>query len=218
VAGESPAYITDYWGKAQPQTGPSSTMGAASVVGPAWHPLAFHGLDVAAAGLALLETRPALSAALGRASGLAEPVARRWLLYALALHDIGKFADCFQCKVDLLWHHKKTVTQPPRDDPGHGSIGITLWESGCQPFKSRGAHPFDRLFGGGEARPSRLGFEHWFTAVCGHHGRPVEGPDLGNRICDPARADARAYIEACAALFSPATSQEPRFRRSGSGS
>ena len=39
------ALISHYWGKAQPT----------EADGPRWHPLAYHGLDVAAAGAVLLE-------------------------------------------------------------------------------------------------------------------------------------------------------------------
>ena len=51
-------FVAGYWGKAQPP----------SDVGPRWRPLAFHGLDVAAAGAVSLETRPRLLDALAVAS------------------------------------------------------------------------------------------------------------------------------------------------------
>ena len=128
--------VLHYWGKAQPE----------QTVGPYWHPLAYHGLDVAAAGAVLLETRPQLLAALTNTSGLPEAAVRRWLLLALALHDIGKFADCFQCKVPELWHHRTAVVTPPNFDPGHGRIGLSIWQRGCETGIG-GLKKFEPLFG-----------------------------------------------------------------------
>ena len=86
--------ISDYWGKARPSPGVLAE----------WHPLAYHGLDVAAAGHALLTARPQLLTALAVAAGQPEAIIRGWFLLALALHDIGKYADCFQCKVSaIIW-------------------------------------------------------------------------------------------------------------------
>lgn len=190
------AFVSHYWGKAQP----------VEADGPCWHPLAYHGLDVAAAGAVLLETRPQLLVALARASGLSDEAARKWLLFALALHDIGKFADCFQCKVPERWRHKDAAIwgTPPSFDPGHGRVGMTLWERGCE-LGVGGMKKFMPLFG----QPSRDAddvhayFNFWFGAVCGHHGRPVEPHDLSARICDDACTDAQAYVAGCAALFDP---------------
>lgn len=188
-----PAYLS-YWGKAQP----------ASEQGPDWHPLAYHGLDVAAVGAALLKSRPQLLAALARASGLPQDLARRWLLFALALHDIGKFACCFQTKVERLFRHQAhwSAERPLAVDPGHGRLGIALWEGGCD---RAGSQDFASLFG-----PPGIGsfgifrkFSAWFSAAAGHHGRPVEKDGLIGCICPTALADARAYIEDCATLFDP---------------
>jgi CRISPR-associated endonuclease/helicase Cas3 len=202
MTGPTQTFITDYWGKAQP----------ADSLEPLWHPQAYHGLDVAAAGDALLSTRPQLLAALARTSGLPELVARQWLLFALALHDIGKYADCFQCKVPELWRHQASWVEPPSFDPGHGRTGLALWDSGCR-VGIADALDFASLFG----PPSRdradvsACFRVWFAAVCGHHGRPVEPHDLSARICDDARTDAAAYVLGCATLFDPLfTSKLPR--------
>ena len=189
-----PDYISNYWGKAQP-----SIDGGAD-----WHPVAYHCLDVAAAGEALLNARPQLLSALAHASGLPEIQARQWLLFGLALHDVGKFADCFQCKVEPLWHHRSVRQQPPSADPGHGRVGLAMWSNGCE-INTSSARSFDHLFG----PPSRLSasqqlaFTTWFAAISGHHGRPVEAHDLNGRICDAARADAFAFIESAAKLFDP---------------
>lgn len=189
-----PDYISCYWGKAQPASGDQ----------PDWHPLAYHCLDVAAAGEALISARPGLLKSLSLASGLQEDQARQWFLFGLALHDIGKFTDCFQCKADQHWHHKSSWEQRPGKDEGHGRHGFALWDHGCEILKSS-QQSFVQLFGS----PSRSSIDHhghfttWFAAICGHHGRPVEGHDVSGRICESARKDARVYVQAVAELFNP---------------
>ena len=188
-----PAYLS-YWGKAQ----------ALGELSADWHPAAYHGLDVAAVGSALIDTRPQLLTALARASGLPEDLARRWFLFALALHDIGKFACCFQAKVPERFNHRDQWTSLPlARDPGHGRVGLALWEGGCE-VPCVGHQPFTPLFGSSpNAFDAYWGFSHWMTAVAGHHGRPVEQADLRSRVCPAALVDARAYVEDCAALFAP---------------
>lgn len=189
------SFVRAYWGKAQPREGVSHP----------FHPLAYHGLDVAAAGNALMAARPQLLTALARAVGLPESVARQWFLFALALHDIGKFTCSFQCKVPELWHHKDVLPGGPKQDLGHGSAGAALWANGCKLTEQKG-HPFASLFTGqspqGGTSIARK-YDIWFQAVCGHHGRPVAASDLSGRICEPALNDARDYIHACAALLAP---------------
>jgi CRISPR-associated endonuclease Cas3-HD len=177
--------IVGYWGKAQPK----------DAAGQHWHPLAYHGLDVAAAGAILLEIRPRLLSALAHASGLPEDTARRWMLFALALHDIGKFADCFQCKVPELWRHRGAWGGSPVHDPGHGRTGRELWQRGCE-IGAEGGQVFAPLFGrvSLDTADAFRHFSFWFGAVCGHHGRPVEPHILSDRICDEARADAAGRI------------------------
>jgi CRISPR-associated endonuclease/helicase Cas3 len=189
------ARYLDYWGKAQP----------APDYDPKWHPAAYHGLDVAAVGEALLNSRPQLLGALARASGMPESLARSWFLFALAIHDVGKFACCFQAKVEEYFGHRDrwATTKGPAADPGHGRVGLALWEGGCD-IDGIGRRVFAPLFGSDP--DAHLGFNHWIAAVAGHHGRPVPSNDdfkvkLTDLICPEALTDARDYIEACAALF-----------------
>ena len=160
-----PDFISHYWGKAR-RRGES---------GPEWHPVAYHCLDVAAAGEALLITRPQYLRALSASSGLAEDVARRWFLFALALHDVGKFADCFQVKWRQL--APSAMTSAPTTDPGHGAVGSALWACSCDfdvPYDEGRFSHILRAAGGGTG--SVAGFTTWLEAVFGHHGRPVTRP------------------------------------------
>lgn len=194
-------FVSRYWGKARPE----------GDEGPSWHPLAYHGLDVAAAGAVLLKTRPQLLTALATSSGLPVVTARQWLLLSLALHDIGKYADCFQCKVPERWHHKNDVAWSnvqPSADRGHGRHGIELWVRGCD-LGTQGAQNHVAYFGAPSSRDTpeaHRQFGIWFAAVCGHHGRPVDPHGLSQRISQPALSDVASYVAACAELFDPAPS------------
>ncbi|MFO0613175.1 MAG: CRISPR-associated endonuclease Cas3'' [Polyangiaceae bacterium] len=77
----------ELWGKADP---------ARAERGPAWHPLAFHILDVAAVALHLLELRPARTRAMSDAIGLPSTEAIPWIAFFVALHDLGKATPAFQ--------------------------------------------------------------------------------------------------------------------------
>ena len=203
-------FVIGYWGKARPR----------DVAAPEWHPLSYHCLDVAAAGEALLDNRPQYLEALAAAARLDTDLARRWFLFALALHDIGKFADCFQRK----WQHLLpcTMAHAPEDDPGHGAVGRALWSCNCDLEIPLGAGGFRALLQNGHPRTAfARGFNVWLGAVFGHHGRPVSKPgNLGKLMSGKAADDARRHVEACAAIFKPgapptATSpDDPDFRRS----
>lgn len=191
-------YVLNYWGKAMPNAQAPS----------AWHPAAYHGLDVAAAGEALLAARPQLLAAISKAAALPGDVTRSWLLLGLALHDIGKYTDCFQSKVEGQWHHKSTWCEhQPGLDLGHGLLGSALWLTIRREHAARYSDDAE------QASTAISLFSNWFDAICGHHGRPIaSGPSddltqqLKTRICDAARVDAAAYAAACVNLFKPAAS------------
>lgn len=179
--------ILKYWGKARPLNGHGFT----------WHPLAYHGLDVAAAGAAYLNLRADVLSQIAKQVGLPEDVARNWLLFGFAIHDLGKFSDCFQTKFS---GHESPVWQAAGEDPGHGSVGTALWSLGCNLDSAQHDVGFSYLFSdpGHAAR-----FNPWIQAIFGHHGRPVGHPSahLKQLMTPAAAADARAFVEACAALF-----------------
>jgi len=81
--------LRSFWGKAQSEN-PDH--------GPAWHPLVFHSLDVAAVGEALLKQSRGLARRLLGLLGLQQEEAVRLTCFLLCLHDIGKFARKFQAK------------------------------------------------------------------------------------------------------------------------
>ena len=157
-------FINEYWGKAQP---------SARTSGPLWHPLAFHGLDVAAAGEAILAARPVLLRSIARRAGLPEAACKSWLLLLLALHDLGKFADCFQCLVPERWLvANRAAWEAKRHAPlptPHGVAGSILWN------ERAGDAVASELRWDCETRDA---FKDWLTSVFGHHGKPIR--DEGN--------------------------------------
>lgn len=76
-----------YWGKSDPDY-PEA---------PKWHPLVYHSLDAAAVASAFWASSPAIRRAFKTAFAInSEEVLRAWILFFIALHDIGKFQPCFR--------------------------------------------------------------------------------------------------------------------------
>ena len=171
--------ILSFWGKAQPRD---------SDKGPRWHPLAFHCLDVAAVGDALLRGHQGLGNGLSRLLGLPRDRAFPLLVYLICLHDIGKFAKRFQAKVAPLY--------PAcfRDDPArlagsydHGAGGLRLFKA-CDDLY--------RLPGG---TPHRV----WLplvSAVTGHHGAPPALPSGRNTLATIHTDFGKSGVEAARAF------------------
>src|SRR5690606_25708950 len=87
------ATYLNYWGKA----------GGALGGQPAWHPLAYHSLDVAAVAEVLLDQNPRRLGTLAALLGTSSENAQRFLVCLVALHDVGKFSRDFQAKCPELW-------------------------------------------------------------------------------------------------------------------
>ncbi len=85
--------IFRYWGKADPNY-PGE---------PKWHPLVYHSLDVAGVAAVCWDSGIALQRSLitafSKAPRSAEQI-RAWVLFFIAIHDLGKFDLRFQRKAD----------------------------------------------------------------------------------------------------------------------
>ena len=139
--------VFDFWGKAQPELDRP----------PAWHPLVFHSIDVAAVGKRLLQEDRALSERLGSLVGLEQAEFVGLATYLFALHDIGKFAKRFQAKVPERYRQCFDDV-PEAHQYDHAAGGFQLFEADHD------------LFG----VPNRTK-RHWLplmSAVTGHHGAP----------------------------------------------
>ena len=152
--------ICSFWGKAQP-VDPSQ--------GPDWHPLAFHSLDVAAVGNAILTSDRRLHDRFCALLGLKPDMAVPIICYLLAIHDIGKFAKKFQAKAPRRFP-KCFNTDPERvaTSYDHGDGGLLLFDACEEAF----------------LLPQGTGWRAWrplIAAVTGHHGSPPPG-DIHARI------------------------------------
>ncbi len=142
-----------FWGKARP---------ASLDNGPDWHPLAFHCLDVAAVGEALLTQHRGLGESLFRLLGLSQEQAVPLICYLLCLHDVGKFAKKFQAKAPELY--PDCFGDDPQGFPhryDHGAGGLRMFDAGSDAF----------------GLPKATGNDVWrplISAVTGHHGSPPQ--------------------------------------------
>ena len=144
--------VLHFWGKARPHFD----------YGPRWHPLAFHGLDVAAVGDVLLSRDRGLAQRLSDLLGVPPEPARLLLRRLLCLHDIGKFAKRFQAKEPRLYPNCFD------DDPAslsavydHGAGGMRLFDADPGLFRLPGTS-------------SSATWRPLVSAVMGHHGAPPE--------------------------------------------
>lgn len=176
---------TPYWGKARIEG-----------LQHHWHPLAWHGLDVAAVGAAWWAASTAIRRRMGH--GMQERVSQAWLLFFLALHDLGKFDARFQAKVEALYrdHFPSARVPCPRDIQSyrHGPAGFAWFVA----EKST-------ILGRGLSLSGRNAWHAWLAAVTGHHGHiPAHGDDelTGSRSLPAQDAAARhAWFMALEALF-----------------
>lgn len=184
-----------FWGKARPDAS------ATHLFHPAWA----HGLDVAAAGRALLRARPRAARALAAGLGLDVPAFEALWLHLLALHDIGKFSHLFQAKVPA--HCPAHLPPPGIPDPGHPAAGLRLVGG----LLMARAAPSGLMRGWSAAPRNRL-----LQPVFGHHGRPVAmsqswQPEDWRPLFPPASAEAAlAYWEAVEALLPAPEVPAPR--------
>jgi CRISPR-associated endonuclease/helicase Cas3 len=89
-----------------------------------YHPVTFHGLDVAASGCRLLQLNDGLRRRLARTSGLDEEPLLGWACFLLALHDIGKLADSFQAlRPDLMLSLQQRTSGLPYVER-HDALGL----------------------------------------------------------------------------------------------
>ena len=192
-----------FWGKARGARGNE----------PPWHPLWMHSLDVAAVGRELADLRPRFFSHLSRSLDWPADKLRDVWVFLLALHDIGKFSEHFQSKVDEFWpvdaFGRRAAFRLYGSDPGHGAAADSLIFE-----RRRGFGPFETRrktwFPGWDYESDNV--RTLFAPVLGHHGRPVsaEHSVLGDLFSEPAEAAALAFADAMHALLDPPVLPEPK--------
>lgn len=183
--------ISRYWGKAD--------QGYADE--PKWHPLAYHCLDVAACGEVLLNHQPAWLENMERLSGIERATLSTWIVFLLAIHDIGKFGDGFQTLPKNPFGLRAKVAYDVRHDTlGYAVLmdHLPAW-LGCPELAQRGGNLL------------RL----WVASVTGHHGRPPKNDAglhahvLRHLPVNTGLKDAEQFVADVRRLLLPATSIFP---------
>ncbi|MDA3922943.1 MAG: CRISPR-associated helicase Cas3' [Salinisphaera sp.] len=147
--------------------------------GAACHLLPFHNLDVAAVGWKLLAPERPLAPEMARRLDLPLDCLRRLLVFALGLHDIGKFARAFQ---GLARPDGGALVPPlPRATYGqrHDRLGALLWANGWIDWVRDGSLGW----GGAGIEPRQRGqlkqsLDTLMAPIFGHHGIPVSGEGI----------------------------------------
>lgn len=161
---ENIAYFS-YWGKTQ-QEGLQVCC----------HLLPFHCLDVAAVGQVLLAQHPRLRRHLAGLSGLEETTFSRWMVFFLALHDLGKFADSFQQLAPAAVAQLGREPRPRNYGKRHDTLGYHIWTDVVRPLLAgEGMIPATTRRRG---LPGGTALDQWLRAVTGHHGMPPEATDF----------------------------------------
>lgn len=147
-------YIENYWGKAE-----SADDGALLS-----HPLAYHMLDVGAVAQALLQARPKTLDRFAQLLAILQSDVLVLLPLVAALHDLGKFARAFQCKVPALWHEGGPI--PPAHT--HAQDGWLLWNGARGQDNGLSRDAAARIWPDGLRALNPI-----LRASLGHHGRPL---------------------------------------------
>ncbi len=170
-----------FWGKASPDD--------VRGIGIAFHPLAFHALDVAAVAECLLDDFPGLVEMFAHTTGASREVVRCFIIRLVALHDIGKYCRGFQAKVPALWPAVlgDFPSSPPNGD--HTLVGYVLLADILKRDLASLAS-FDTA-----------AWRPLVQAVVAHHGRPLAattGPsrsEIGPAVIEAARGWIARVVE-----------------------
>lgn len=178
----------NFWGKA----------GGASSGQPAWHPVAYHSLDVAAVAEALLDQDPCRLATLAALLGTSSENARRFLVCLVALHDVGKFSRDFQAKCPELW----AETAGPQLGDWRPSPPISRHDQ--DGYAVRELLGLRKLLSPATEGWSATTFNPLWAAVAGHHGQPRNDEDhLPRGFGTPSLSAAANFCRDVRALFDP---------------
>ncbi len=159
--------VWQLWGKADPRR---------KDLGPEWHPLLCHVLDVVAcARLLITELYPGRLTAYADVLGLSEEHALAWILFVVALHDLGKLTPPFQAKAPHRIEALRAMGLDfPDGEEAHGSMSAVLVPMELERFNC----------------PARLA-RGLAGAVAAHHGDFATTARLNDLEDDPARSAGR---------------------------
>lgn len=186
-----------YWGKAGGEEGQE----------PACHLLPYHCLDVAAVAEVWWQRSQVLQDRFTKLSGSSPEKTRAWLLFFIALHDLGKIDVRFQMKAReiacALWPEFRNADPSQSSKYWHGDYSAYWVRKDLSP-----RFQWDDDFGDDEKWEA---WSPWIYAVAGHHGVVSEhiyggsNPRADALVIEQDRLARLAYIEEIERLFlSPA--------------
>jgi CRISPR-associated endonuclease/helicase Cas3 len=164
-----------------------------------YHLLPYHCLDVVAVGNEILNLNLSLLCEVSTRFEIPEYICRSWLLFFLALHDLGKFSTSFQnLKPEILKalqqrSSKKVYTIR------HDCLGFICW-SGF--LREEIAQKFLPSSDGREVRKLKKWLNLWAGWATGHHGiPPLDGGDIFNHFDSVDRRAVLAYVHDLNSFF-----------------
>lgn len=143
------ALYYQYWGKASKEDN-------------SYHLLPYHCLDVAAVASEWWQYSPTIRNSFIQSTGLSEEKTRAWVLFFIALHDLGKLDMRFQMKVPRLSPYEDKNLKVNCKDYYHGEQGYYWY------FREAIEYGFFVIEEYGEIED--VGGESWMAATAGHHG------------------------------------------------
>ncbi|WGF90213.1 CRISPR-associated helicase Cas3' [Marinivivus vitaminiproducens] len=176
--------LLHFWGKARPLANARQS----------WHPVVYHGLDVASVGDLLFRSHRTSVERIASLLGWPRSSFEQAVLFLLSLHDIGKLSRPFQAQVESLWPTALGEWHRVSAEPRHGACGLWLLDELV-------ADELDAIFPGWSST-ERSSF---LAPFVGHHGRPVSLPEGSSvRVFGAAcENSARLYIRTMCGLFAP---------------
>ncbi len=148
-----------YWGKASKEND-------------SYHLLVYHCLDVAAVGYQLLNQSPSMLRNLAALTGMEEKLLIRWMVFFLALHDLGKFSVSFQnLRTDILFELQQRENKQAYIKR-HDTLGYFFWQTILKQYMAE--HGVLKIASGRRLSDNEVAFDYWMLAVTGHHGQPPE--------------------------------------------
>jgi CRISPR-associated endonuclease/helicase Cas3 len=161
-----------YWGKTSKPKDNGKEINDAPV---RYHLLVYHCLDVAAVASEWWNNSPSLRRQFCQLTGLSEEETKAWLLFFIAIHDLGKLAILFQLKSKSAWQlinpelAKITtkISESYIKEYNHG-FATVYWL--YQDNETRFFVEDDEDGMLGDDNESWQAWFSWVSAVAGHHG------------------------------------------------
>ena len=173
--------IYRYWGK----TATESSGG--------FHLLVYHCLDVAAIAKRWLKADQLLRARFAAMTNQKVEQAMAWVLFFIAIHDLGKFDVRFQLKVIWAWERLCAGLNLPIPDATisrhywHGEYAVYwVFEDLAERFDWKAGEEFWEEVAG---KDKWTAWQPWIRAVAGHHG--IEPREAAQPEGSPPLADAQ---------------------------